>query len=155
MAEEKSDKVKVLFVCVHNSARSQMAEEYLKKFGKDRFEVESAGLEPGAINPYVIRALAEEGIDIAGKQTRSVFDLYKAGKIYTYVITVCSREAEENCPIFPGITERLNWPFPDPSQFTGSDEEIMTEVRKVRETIKERVKEFVDVIETKYIQPHT
>lgn len=154
MAEEKSDKVKVLFVCVHNSARSQMAEEYLKKYGKDRFNVESAGFEPGAINPYVIRSLAEEGIDIAGKQTRSVFDLYKAGKIYTYVITVCSREAEENCPIFPGITERLNWPFPDPSQFTGSDEEIMTEVRKVREMIKERVKEFVDVIETKYIQPH-
>ncbi|MFW5768845.1 MAG: arsenate reductase ArsC [Spirochaetota bacterium] len=155
MAEKKSDKVKVLFVCVHNSARSQMAEEYLKKYGGEKFHVESAGLEPGAINPYVIRALAEEGIDITGKQTRSVFDLYKAGKIYTYIITVCSREAEENCPIFPGISERQNWPFPDPSGLSGSDEEIMTEVRKIRETIKERVKEFVDVIETKYIHPNT
>jgi arsenate reductase len=132
-----------------------MAEEFLRKYGGDQFQVESAGLEPGEINPYVRRVLAEEGIDISGKQTKSVFDLYKAGRKYNYVITVCSREAEEKCPIFPGVTERMNWPFPDPSQFTGSDEEIMGQVREIRETIKERVREFVDVIETKYIPQNT
>lgn len=155
MGKQETETVPVLFVCVHNSARSQLAEEYLKKFGGDRFRVESAGLEPGIINPYVERALEEEGIDISGKGTKSVFDLYKAGKKYAYVITVCSREAEEKCPIFPGITERMNWPFPDPSGFSGSDEEIMKQVREVREIIKERVREFVDVIETKYIHPQT
>ena len=155
MAEENSEKTKVLFVCVHNSARSQMAEEFLRKYGGEQFQVESAGLEPGTINPYVIRALKEEGIDISDKETRSVFELYRAGRTYAYVITVCSREAEEKCPIFPGITERLNWPFPDPSRFTGSDEEIMEQVREVREIIKERVREFIDVNETKYIHPNS
>jgi arsenate reductase (thioredoxin) len=137
---------KVLFLCVHNSARSQIGEAYCKKFGGDDFEVESAGLEPGTLNPYVVRALSEDGIDISDNSTKGVFELWKAGRSFRYVITVCSREAAERCPIFPGITERLYWPFPDPSTFAGSDEEIMTQVRKVRDEIKERVKEFVDVV---------
>ncbi len=135
---------KVLFLCVHNSARSQMAEAYLKKFGVGEFEVESAGLEPGKLNPYVVRALAEDGIDIAGKATQGVFDLYKAGRRYDYVITVCSREAADRCPIFPGVTlcERLHWPFPDPAGFTGTEEQIMAQVRDVRDAIREKVREF-------------
>ena len=134
----------VLFLCVHNSARSQMAEAYLKKFGGDAVLAESAGLEPGKLNPYVVRALREDGIDISGKQTRSVFDLYKAGKTYRYVITVCSKEAADRCPIFPGRTERLHWPFPDPSTFTGSEDAIMAQVREVRDAIKEKVHAFAD-----------
>ncbi len=120
-----------------------MAEAYLRKLGAGAFEVESAGLEPGALNPYVVRALLEDGIDISGKRTQSVFDLYKAGKSYRYVVTVCSRDAAERCPIFPGRAERLHWPFPDPSTFTGDDQQIMSRVREVRDAIKEKVREFL------------
>ena len=134
---------KVLFLCVHNSARSQMAEAFLRKHGGDRFETESAGLEPGKLNPFVVRAMAEVGIDISGNPTKSVWDLFKAGKVYQVVVTVCSKEAAERCPIFPGLAERLHWPFSDPSTFTGSDEEIMTRVRQVRDEIEAAVKEFV------------
>lgn len=136
--------IKVLVLCVHNSARSQIGEAYLKKFGDGRFEAESAGLEPGALNPFVVRALAEDGIDIAGKPTRDVFELYKAGKRFHYVITVCSKEAAERCPIFPGVHEKLHWPFPDPSTFRGSDEEILSQVRGVRDQIKEAMRAFVE-----------
>ena len=79
-----------------------MAEAYLRKLGGLEFEVESAGLEPGKLNPHVVRVLAEEGIDISGKKTQGVFDLYKAGKRYDYVITVCSKEAADRCPFSPG-----------------------------------------------------
>jgi arsenate reductase len=137
------DPIKVLFVCVHNSARSQMAEEFLRKLGGDVFTVESAGLEPGRVNPLVARVLEEKGIDISGKETRSVFDLYKAGKTYNYVITVCSREAEEKCPIFPGVAHRLNWPFDDPSRFEGTEEEKLEKTRTVREEIKQKVLDFI------------
>ncbi len=126
----------VLFLCVHNSARSQMAEAFLKKYGGDRFLVESAGLEPGKLNPYVVRAMAEVGIDISKNRTKSVFDLANAGKSYDVVVTVCSKEAAECCPVFPGRAEKMHWPFDDPSSFTGSDEEIMEGVRRVRDQIK-------------------
>jgi arsenate reductase len=133
---------KVLFLCVHNSARSQMAEAYLNKIAGDRFTAESAGLEPGKLNPFVAKALAEDGIDITGKESRSVFDLFKAGKKYQIVVTVCDKEAAERCPIFPGLSEKLHWPFPDPSRFTGSDEEIMARTREVRDMIRKAVGEF-------------
>jgi len=135
--------VSVLCLCVHNSARSQMAEAYFRAFGEDIFEVESAGLEPGKLNPFVVRALHEEGIDISGKKTQDVFELFKAGRTYRYVITVCSRDAADRCPVFPGRSEKLHWPFPDPSTFTGTDEEIMTGVRSVRDAIREKVRGFV------------
>jgi len=109
----------VLFLCVHNSARSQMAEAFLRQFGGGRFEVESAGLEPGTLNPFVVRAMAEVGIDISRNATKSVFDLHAAGKTYDAVVTVCSKEAAERCPIFPGRAERQHWPFDDPSTFAG------------------------------------
>lgn len=136
--------IKVLVICVHNSARSQMGEEYIRKFGGDRFEVESAGLEPGALNPFVVRALAEDGIDISGKPTRDVFELYKTGKRYHYVITVCSKDAAEKCPIFPGVNEKLHLPFPDPSAFKGTDEDILAKVCEVRDRIKEAMRAFVE-----------
>jgi len=134
---------KVLFLCVHNSARSQMAEAFLKKHGGNRFQAESAGLEPGMLNPYVIRAMAEVGVDISNNPTRSVFNLFKAGKVYQVVVTVCSKEAAERCPVFPGLAEKLHWPFADPSSFTGGDEEIMVKVREVRDQIESAVKDFV------------
>ncbi len=134
---------KVLFVCTHNSARSQMAEAYLKKFAGDKFDVESAGLEAGKLNPYVVRALLEEGIDITGHPTQDVFALLKLGRFYNFVVAVCSKEAADRCPIFPGRAKRMVWSYPDPSTFTGSDEEIMAQVRVVRDAIKERIHQFV------------
>lgn len=138
------ERPRVLFVCVHNSARSQFAEEYLRRYAGDLFEAESAGLEPGEINPHVAAILASEGIDISTKQTRSVLDVYRAGHTYSYVVTVCSREAEENCPTFPGPVRRLNWPFSDPSELTGSEEEIRRATATVGEQIRQKVIEFAD-----------
>ncbi len=135
--------IRVLFVCVHNSARSQIAEAYLQKLGGETYHVESAGLEPGPLNPYVVRVLQEEGIDISSKKPQSVFDLYKAGRLYQYVITVCSKEAAERCPIFPRYAAQLHWPFPDPSTFSGSDTEIMAQVRELRGAIKDKVRQFI------------
>jgi arsenate reductase (thioredoxin) len=134
---------KVLFLCVHNSARSQMAEAFLKKHGGAAYRVESAGLEPGRLNPYVVRAMGEVGMDISGNATKSVFDLAAAGASYDLVVTVCSKEAAERCPIFPGGHEKLHWPFDDPSSFTGSDGEIMEGVRRVRDEIEAAVIELI------------
>ena len=137
------NKIKVLFVCVHNSARSQMAEEYLRRAASDLFDVESAGLEPGTLNPLVVELLLEEGIDIRGKQTRAVGDLYRSGSTFDYVVTVCSREAEEKCPVFPGPVIRLNWPFADPGALTGAPEEVRERTRAIRDEIRAAVTDFV------------
>lgn len=135
--------MKVLIICVHNSARSQMGEEYIRKYGGDIFEVESAGLEPGTLNPLVVEVLQEEGIDITGKKTQSAFYLYNAGRSYDYVIAVCSKEAQERCPLYPGTKKRLHWPFNDPSSLDGTHEEKLARTREIRDEIKEAVKEFV------------
>ena len=134
----------VLFLCIHNSARSQIAEAYLKKLAGEAIHVESAGLEPGKLNPYVVRALQEDGIDISSHKTQSVFDLRAAGRSFDYVVTVCSREAAERCPVFPGKAVRLHWPFPDPSIFTGSDAEIMQRVREIRDAVRDKVRQFAE-----------
>lgn len=128
-------KHRVLFVCIHNSARSQMAEELLRRLAGDRFEAESAGLEPGAINPLVAQLLLEEGIDLAGKKTQSVFDLLRAGRRYDTVVTVCGPEAEDRCPVFPGAARRLSWQFPDPSRLEGTEEEKLARLREIRDQI--------------------
>lgn len=140
------EKRKVLFVCIHNSARSQMAEELLRKMAGDRFEVESAGLEPGKLNTIVVQALKEEGIDITGKKTNAVFDLFKSGKHYSYVITVCDEASAERCPIFPGLCQRFHWSFTDPSKFQGTDQEKLTKVREVKEEIRAKLKEWITTI---------
>ena len=132
------DKIKVLFVCIHNSARSQMAEAFLKMIGGDRFEVESAGLEPGKLNPIVVEAMKEIGIDITGNRTKSVFDLYKQGKMYNYVFTVCDESKAETCPVFPGVEKNIHIGFTDPSSFTGTHEEKLEGTRKVRGEIKKK-----------------
>ena len=142
------NKIKVLFVCVHNSARSQMAEAYLKQFAGDTFDVESAGLEPGMLNPLVVRVMREDGIDISGNKTKGVFDLYREGRIYNYVIAVCDKEAAERCPIFPGICTRLNWSFSDPSALAGTDEEKLAGTRQIRDEIKRAIIRWVDEFKT-------
>jgi arsenate reductase (thioredoxin) len=138
------NKNKVLFVCVHNSARSQMAEAFLKHFAGDRFEVESAGLEPGTLNPIVVEAMKEVGIDISKNKTKSAFSLLKQGKLYSSVITVCDESQSERCPIFPGVTQRLHWGFADPSSFQGSREEKLSKTREVRDQIKRKIEEWIE-----------
>ena len=135
---------KVLFVCVHNSARSQMAEAFLKQEAGDRFEVESAGLEPGKLNPIVVEVMKEVGIDISQNKTKSVFDFYKQGKQYDYVITVCDESQSGVCPVFPGKGERFHWGFDDPSSFKGTSEENMEKTREVRDKIKYRIIEWLN-----------
>ncbi len=138
-------KEKVLFVCIHNSARSQMAEELLRKLAGDRFEVESAGIEPGKLNPIVIEVLKEIGIDISDKKTQAVFDKLQQGKLYNYVITVCDETSAERCPIFPGVAKRIHWSFTDPSKFEGSNEEKLAKTRAVREEIKTKIEQWLAV----------
>lgn len=135
---------KILFVCIHNSARSQIAEAFLNHFGEGKFEAESAGIEKGKLNLFVVKTMQEVELDISQNQTKEVFDLFTQGRLYQAVITVCDKEAAERCPIFPGTIKRIEWSFPDPSKFTGTDEEILSQVRKVRDEIKEKVLQFIN-----------
>jgi len=137
-------KQKVLFVCIHNSARSQMAEAFLNQMGHDYFEAESAGIEPGKLNALVIESMQEIGIDISHKSTKSVFDIYKSGKQYDAVITVCDAEAAEKCPVFQGKVKRMAWSFSDPSSFKGTHEEKLAATRLVRDQVKASVAEFIE-----------
>jgi len=138
-----SNKKKVLFICIHNSARSQMAETFLNDLGGEKFAAESAGLEPGTLNPLVVQVMAEEGYDISGNSTNSVFDFHKEKRSYDIVVAVCSKEAEERCPIFPGTGERLHWPFDDPSSTQGSQEERLQATRRIRDQIRAKIEEFI------------
>ena len=135
--------MKVLFVCIHNSARSQMAEAYLKHLAADRFEVESAGIEPGKLNPLAVEVMNEEGIDISGNTTKDVLVFLNQGRHFDYVVTVCDAAAAERCPVFPGSGKRLHWSFPDPSQLQGSWEEKLARTRQIRDQIRQRIEEFV------------
>jgi arsenate reductase len=139
-------KAKVLFVCVHNSARSQMAEAFLNRIAGDKFEAESAGLEPGTLNPIVVDAMKEAGIDISANRTKDVFEFFKKGRMFKYVITVCDETAAERCPIFPGVAERIHWSFPDPSALKGTYEEKFEATKKIRDQIEEKIKSWVAVI---------
>ncbi len=136
-------KIRILFVCIHNSARSQIAEAYVKKFGKDHFEAESAGLEPGKLNPLVVEVMKEDGIDISGNTSKSVFDFFKQGRLYDYVVTVCDESSGQQCPIFPGIVRRVHRSFADPSSFEGTYEEKLAQTRTVRDQIRESVNHLI------------
>ena len=132
----------VLFICVHNSARSQMAEAFLTETCPEEFEAFSAGFEPGTLNPNVVEVMRELGIDISGKQTHAVFEFYKSGKCFDYAITVCDQATAERCPIFPGIAERLHWSFPDPSAIQGTREEKLAGTRAIRDSIKAQIERW-------------
>ena len=138
------EKTRVLFICVHNSARSQMAEAFLNEFGSERFAAESAGLEPGVLNPLAVKAMGEIGIDISANPTRSAYDLLRQGRLYGWVITVCDESQAEACPIFPGGSRRQHWSFPDPAAFKGSEKEKLEQVRKLRDRIAEKVKGWLE-----------
>lgn len=121
-----------------------MAEALLRHLGGERFEAESAGLEPGTLNAVVVESLKEIGIDISQAKTKSVFDLHKQGRAYQYVVTVCDESKAEACPIFPGLVQaRLHWSFPDPGGFSGPPEERLARTRVVRDQIQAKIEEFI------------
>ena len=135
-------KTKVLFLCTGNSARSQMAEAFLRKYGGDRFEVYSAGLEPKEINPYTWKVMKEIGIDLTGQRSKHLSEYL--GKVhFSYVITVCA-QAEEQCPaVFPGMGQRLHWAIDDPAAFDGTDAQILNKFRQVRDEIDDRIQAWL------------
>ena len=118
------DNIRVLFICGHNSGRSQMAEAFLDEMAGDRIHVESAGLEPKLVNPLVVEVMDEIGFDLSKAKSDSVFEFFKEGRLYDYVITVCDETAAGQCPVsvFPGITKRFHWPFTDPEALSGTHE---------------------------------
>ena len=127
---------RVLFLCTHNSARSQMAEGFLRALAGDRFEAGSAGTEKTAVNPLAIRAMAEEGVDISGHRSKRYEDV--ATPPWDFLITVCD-DANERCPFVPGSVKRLQWSFEDPSRAAGTDEQRLAVFRRVRGQIRERI----------------
>jgi arsenate reductase len=131
---------RVLFLCTHNSARSQMAEGFLRAMAGDRFEAGSAGTEKTSVNPLAIRAMAELGIDLGGHTSKLYADV--VSEAWDYLITVCD-DANERCPWVPGSVKRLHWSFPDPSRATGSEEERLAVFRRVRDQIQERLTDWL------------
>lgn len=136
----------VLFLCTHNSARSQMAQAFLRKYGADVFEAHSAGLEPTGIHPMTYRVMQEIGIDLEaeGHYAKGLIEEYFDKQVHLgYLITVCSN-AEQKCPIYPGVSVREYWDLEDPAAFEGTDEEIFVRFRETRDQIESRVKAFID-----------
>jgi len=141
-------KIRVLFICVHNSARSQMAQALLLHLAGDRFYAESAGLEPGELNPLAVEVMNEISIDISNNTTDSVFAYSRQKREYDYIITVCDAANAERCPYFPGKAKRLHFGFADPSTFTGTSEEKLAKTREVRNEIKKTLENFIEKIIT-------
>ena len=137
------NKARVLFLCTTNSARSQMAEAFLRTYAGDRYEAHSAGVEPKEMHPLTGSVMDEVGIDISGQRSKSLRD-YMGRVHFGYLITVC-REAEESCPsTFPGIARRLHWDIEDPVAFVGSEDEKLNKFREIRDIVRRRVNDWVD-----------
>ncbi len=121
-----------------------MAAALLNKICGEFCDGQSAGLEPGTLNPLAVEVLREIGIDISRNQTQAVFDVFKSAQLFLYVITVCSEAEAQGCPIFPGVTRRLHWPFTDPSKLTGTEEEKLAGTRQILREIEQKVQQFCD-----------
>ncbi len=133
-------KLRILVLCTHNANRSQMAEGIFRSLGSDRLEVFSAGMEPRQVSVNAIKVLKEIGIDISGQRPKPVSEFW--GQKFDYVITVCD-EAAQSCPFFPGETNLIHWYFEDPSKFTGSNEQILVQYRRVRDLIRDQISQWL------------
>jgi arsenate reductase len=140
--------VKVLFVCVHNSARSQMAEAFLNLFGNGQFIAESAGLVPGNLNPIVVEAMKLDGIDISANKTKTINSFISLSKNFDYLITVCDETNAQRCPLIPGTGTRLHWSFDDPSALTGSYIEKLNQTLLIMQQIKSKIESWIKEIKT-------
>lgn len=136
--------IRVLFVCQHNSMRSQMAEAWLNQLGKPLFQAESAGSFPSTIDPLVVRLMKETGLDITLHRTKNCDDLLAAGKRYDYIVTVCDESRDNPCPVFPGEKGRLHWLIPNPLKLEGDQEERMAGIRCISENIRQQALDFIE-----------
>jgi arsenate reductase (thioredoxin) len=135
-------KQRILFLCTGNSARSQMAEAFIRTYADNRFEAHSAGLEPKGLNPLTVKVMNEIGIDISSQTSKGV-EVYLGKKLFQYLITVCD-DADRNCPtVWPGVSERLHWSFQDPATVGGTEEEKLAKFREVRDLIEEKIKKWL------------
>ena len=133
---------RVLFLCTGNSARSQMAEAFLRKYGNGRFEPHSAGLQPKGINPLTVKVMNEAGIDLSAHASKGI-ETYLGKMHFQYLITVCD-DADQNCPaVWPGVNTRIHWSFEDPARFEGTEEEKLAKFREVRDLIEQRIKVWI------------
>ncbi len=140
-------KIRVLFVSFDNGIRSQMAEAWVNHLCGDRFDAHSAGIKPAAsVNPLAVKAMEERGIDISNKKTRSVFDIYKSGASFSYIVTVCDQTNAEKCPVFLGLVKQFHWDFPNISAMAEPEEEIFEKVRTVRDSIREKIDAWCDEV---------
>jgi arsenate reductase len=134
--------LKVLFVCVRNAARSQMAEAWMNHLYPDLAQAKSAGFEPGTLDPMTVKVMKEVGIDISQSPTKGVLDLFSKGERFDRVIGVSDQSADERCPLFPGLTERIFWSFPNPAHFEGTAEEKLAQTRALRDDIKAHIEKW-------------
>ena len=133
---------RVLFLCTGNSARSQMAEAFLRKYVGDTFDAHSAGLEPKGVNPFTVKVMDEVGIDISGQTSKGI-ETYLGKVLFQYLVTVCD-DADKNCPtVWPGVNTRMHWSFEDPARFEGSEEEKLAKFREIRDLIETKIKAWV------------
>lgn len=139
-------KRKILFVCIHNSARSQMAEAWLNYFCGECCEAHSAGLEAGTLNPLVVEVMKEVAIDISANKTKTVSSILAQVSGFSHVITVCDEASAERCPMVPGVLEKLHWNFPDPAKVTGNDQEKKAMIRFIRDGIRDKVKMWASLV---------
>lgn len=136
------NKQRILFLCTGNSARSQMAEAFLRKYADDRFEAHSAGLEPKGLNPLTVKVMDEVGIDVSEQQSKGM-DTYLGKTLFQYLVTVCD-DADKNCPtVWPGVNKRMHWSFQDPAAVEGTEEEKLAKFREVRDLIEAKVKAWL------------
>ncbi|MFO7808545.1 arsenate reductase ArsC [Guyparkeria sp.] len=134
---------RVLFVCIHNSGRSQIAEAFLNELGGPEIVAESAGVDPHPVNPEVIQVMKEIGYDLSGAESDNIVDFFREGRLYEQVIYVCERGTEQDCPLFPGVRQTLHWPYPDPATLGGGEAERLEALRGIRDRIRERVEEWL------------
>ena len=140
--DKQMNKQKILFLCTGNSARSQMAEAFVRKHGGDRFEAHSAGLEPKGLNPFTVKVMDEVGIDVSGQISKGV-DTYLGKVLFQYLVTVCD-DADKNCPtVWPGVNQRMHWSFQDPAAVEGTEEEKLTKFREIRDQIEKKIKDWL------------
>lgn len=136
---------RILFVCIHNSGRSQMAEAFLNHLGGPAFVAESAGVDPKPVNPDVIRVMQEVGYDLSAARSDNIVDFFRQGRLYEQVIYVCERGIEKGCPVFPGVRRTEHWPYPDPATLPGNEAERLASLREIRDRIHGRVEEWLAV----------
>ncbi len=135
---------RVLFVCIHNSGRSQMAEAFLNELGGPEFVAESAGVDPHPVNPEVVEVMKEVGHDLSDAESDNIVDVFRQGRLYEQVIYVCERGTEQDCPVFPGVRRTLHWPYPDPAALAGDESERLEALRGIRDQIRSRVDEWLE-----------